>query len=62
MGLTGGWAYSTFGFISAAMIPLPFFLFKFGPRLRASSKYNKTGRPGHKTNEFRDEGDMSSPA
>ena len=63
MGLTGGWAYSTFGFISAAMIPLPFFLFKFGPRLRERSKYNMMGHPGHKTNEFGDEDmEMKMPA
>ena len=38
--LTGGWAYSTFGFISAALIPVPWILYKFGARLRAASKYN----------------------
>ena len=39
LGLTGAWAYSLFGFIAAAMVPLPWLLFKFGPSLRASSKY-----------------------
>ena len=39
LGLTGAWAYSLFGFISAAMVPLPWLLFKFGPTLRAHSKY-----------------------
>ena len=38
--LTGGWAYSTFGFISGALIPVPWILYKFGARLRAASKYN----------------------
>ncbi|MCJ1482034.1 hypothetical protein MMC06_002196 [Schaereria dolodes] len=37
--LTGAWAYSTFGFISAVMFPIPFILFKYGARLRASSKH-----------------------
>lgn len=39
-GLTGAWAVSTFGFISAALIPIPWILYLFGARLRASSKYN----------------------
>ena len=38
--LTGGWTYSAFGFISAALIPIPWILYKFGARLRAASKYN----------------------
>lgn len=37
--LTGAWAYSTFGFISAAMAPLPFLAFLFGEKLRVNSKY-----------------------
>ena len=40
--LTGGWTYSTFGFISATLAPIPYVLFLFGARLRASSKYNLT--------------------
>ena len=40
-GLTGAWAYSLFGFISAAMLPLPWLLFKWGPQLRARSKYSE---------------------
>ena len=39
LGITGGWTYSTFGFISAAMVPLPWLLFFFGPTLRMRSKY-----------------------
>lgn len=38
-GLTGAWAVSTFGFISAALIPIPFVMYKFGAQLRAHSKY-----------------------
>jgi MFS transporter, DHA1 family, multidrug resistance protein len=38
--LTGAWALSTFGFISAAMIPIPLALYKFGADLRARSKYS----------------------
>ena len=38
--LTGGWTYSTFGFISAALIPVPWIIYRFGSRLRAASKYN----------------------
>ena len=38
--LTGSWTYSTFGFISAALIPIPWILYQFGARLRAASKYN----------------------
>ena len=37
--LTGGWTYSTFGFISAALIPIPWILYRSGARLRAGSKY-----------------------
>lgn len=37
--LTGGWAYSVFGFISIPLLAVPFFLFKFGPGLRARSPH-----------------------
>ena len=43
MNLTGAWALGTFGFISLAMIPIPFLLFFFGARLRARSPYSKGG-------------------
>ncbi|KAI9742874.1 MAG: hypothetical protein M1818_003603 [Claussenomyces sp. TS43310] len=33
-----GWATSVFAFISVAMMPIPWVLFKWGPALRASSK------------------------
>ncbi|KAF1990291.1 MFS multidrug transporter-like protein [Aulographum hederae CBS 113979] len=41
--LTGAWALSTFGFISAPFILLPFAMFKFGPALRARSKFSNAG-------------------
>ncbi|GAB1210459.1 hypothetical protein APSETT445_009252 [Aspergillus pseudonomiae] len=34
-----GWASSTLGFISIAMVPLPFILERYGKRLRSWSKY-----------------------
>ena len=43
MGITPAWALSTFGFIAAAMIPIPFVIYVFGPRLRARSKYADHG-------------------
>lgn len=43
MNLTGAWALGTLGFISLVMIPLPFLLYKFGPSLRAKSKYSQGG-------------------
>lgn len=38
-GLTGGWTYSTFGFIAAALMLIPWFVFFFGARLRARSPF-----------------------
>lgn len=37
--ITGAWAYSVFGFVSVPMLAVPFFLFKFGHRLRTRSKH-----------------------
>ncbi|AAW43510.1 hypothetical protein CNBE1830 [Cryptococcus deneoformans B-3501A] len=37
--LSIGWASSTLGFISIAMVPLPFILERYGERLRSWSKY-----------------------
>ncbi|OAP64980.1 hypothetical protein AYL99_00952 [Fonsecaea erecta] len=34
-----GWASSTLGFLAIAFIPIPFFLFKYGERLRVRSRY-----------------------
>ncbi len=33
-----GWAASIFGFISLALLPIPWALYRWGPQLRASSK------------------------
>lgn len=35
-----GWATSLLGFISIAMLPIPFVFFKFGPKIRAKSGYD----------------------
>ncbi|KAM3079652.1 hypothetical protein ACMFMG_006065 [Clarireedia jacksonii] len=37
-----GWATSIFGFISVALMPIPWVLFKWGPSLRRSSKLAKS--------------------
>jgi hypothetical protein len=34
-----GWATSLFGFVSLAMMPIPWAFYIFGPRLRANVKY-----------------------
>lgn len=34
------WATSLLGFISVAMLPIPWVLFKWGPRIRARSRYD----------------------
>jgi hypothetical protein len=34
-----GWAISLLGFITVAMIPIPFIFFRLGPYLRARSRY-----------------------
>jgi hypothetical protein len=34
-----GWATSLLGFISVAMLPIPWILFKWGPQIRAKSHY-----------------------
>ncbi|KAB8067974.1 major facilitator superfamily domain-containing protein [Aspergillus leporis] len=39
-GLGVDWASSLLGFISVAMIPIPFLFFFFGPRIRAVSKFS----------------------
>ncbi|KAI9716228.1 MAG: hypothetical protein M1812_005453 [Candelaria pacifica] len=40
-GLTGAWAFSLLGFISAACIPIPFMLFKWGATLRSRSRHGQ---------------------
>ncbi|KAM0482452.1 hypothetical protein ACHAPX_002970 [Trichoderma viride] len=37
-GLGVAWASSVLGFVSVAMIPIPIFFYKYGPRIRALSK------------------------
>jgi hypothetical protein len=37
--LTIPWASSFFGFVSLALLPIPWVLFKYGPRIRAKSQY-----------------------
>ncbi|MCJ1367766.1 hypothetical protein MMC16_006900 [Acarospora aff. strigata] len=45
--LTGAWALSLFGFIAAALIPVPFVLFKWGKSFRNKSRYGQgTGTMG----------------
>jgi hypothetical protein len=34
-----GWATSLLGFISLAMVPIPWVLYKWGPQIRAASKF-----------------------
>lgn len=36
------WATSLLGFIALALMPVPWVFFKFGPQLRAKSKYPTT--------------------
>lgn len=35
------WASSLFGFLSLAMMPIPWIFYKWGPKLRAGSRFNK---------------------
>ncbi|MCJ1421858.1 hypothetical protein MMC32_008225 [Xylographa parallela] len=37
--LTGAWALSLLGFLAAAMVPIPWVLYKWGAQLRAKSKH-----------------------
>jgi DHA1 family multidrug resistance protein-like MFS transporter len=39
--LGGGWAYSIFGFIAAALMVLPYLGYRFGSEARAKSRYNQ---------------------
>lgn len=47
-GLGIPWATSLFGFVSIALMPVPWVLFKWGPQIRAKSHYEtiKIGVPG----------------
>lgn len=44
--LTGAWALSVFGFLGFAFMPIPFFLFFFGKRLREGSRYSAVSLMG----------------
>lgn len=33
------WAASLFGFLTIALLPIPWVLFKYGPRIRVHSRY-----------------------
>lgn len=35
------WAVSLLGFVTVAMIPIPWVFYKFGPKLRAGTRYLK---------------------
>ena len=34
------WATSLFGFVAIALLPIPWVLFRYGPQIRALSKYD----------------------
>jgi len=36
------WATSILGFVAAAMIPIPFVFYRYGPKIRERSKYAQT--------------------
>jgi hypothetical protein len=44
MGIGGAWALSIFGFISIALWPAPFVLFRYGKGWRENSKFVKRSR------------------
>lgn len=48
---------STFGFIAAALMPIPYVLYKFGPQIRARSKYTQV-MPAGMMKHSRDEETM----
>ena len=43
-GLGIGWANSLLGFVSVALVPVPWVLFKYGERIRAHSRYITIGK------------------
>ena len=43
MNLSGAWALGTLGFISLAMIPIPYVFFFYGAQLRAKSAFGGKG-------------------
>jgi hypothetical protein len=40
-----GWATSVLGFLSLVMLPIPWVLYKWGPQIRAASKYETNKIP-----------------
>ena len=44
MGIGGAWALSIFGFVSIALWPSPFVLFRYGKGWRENSKFAKRSR------------------
>jgi hypothetical protein len=42
-GLGIGWATSLLGFLALFMLPIPWVFFKWGPTIRAKSKYPQMG-------------------
>lgn len=40
-GLGTPWAASFLGFAGLALLPIPWVFFKFGPKIRARSRYDK---------------------
>ena len=61
MNLTGAWALGTFGFISLAMIPIPYLFFFYGARLRAKSPYSSNGMSFVEA-EMKARGEMDDPS
>ncbi|KAK3645476.1 hypothetical protein LTR22_014738 [Elasticomyces elasticus] len=45
--LTPKWAFGTFGFVSIAMWPIPFLLFRYGATWRAKSRFSKASMAMH---------------
>lgn len=40
-GIGVGWGLSVYGFIAAALLPVPYVFFIYGARIRAHGAYNK---------------------
>jgi hypothetical protein len=50
--LNFSWAVTLLGFITMAMIPVPWVFFKWGPKLRRRGPYTKLGDAGWEGNMF----------
>lgn len=42
------WASSLLGFVGLALIPIPFVFYRYGPRIRARSKWSRPSAQGHR--------------